>query len=332
MVTMGADGKARASFMRDYDEKHTAMVEGDPGVIETIAGDHTGSEGDDSYRNDGHALTLATNTWRVDQDFNAPGLKPPRPDTGGIGRDPTTGDILWVPGLLMGNESPTPANPSGAWWRSKKTGLWRMDPGLVYNTGMMRGGVPDWTTRKWLSVYESASLGPMVSMWDVDNFDKSRRVDVGWGEPGVNDKFSYYASDSLPCIVGRVMYFIARTVIKAGGSEARFFGFNIDTRKTTRLASPPVSTWTVPESTLLAGAGTKVVFPHILGPDGVILGLYIYETLTNVWTQELTRPFGLPSNKFLMNAMCPVPSRGSVLFAGSAFGSTRQTTMIEFSP
>lgn len=304
--------------------KHVAMVEVAPGKVACYAGDFTGAPYEDSYRQDAFTLDVASNTWTLRESYTMAGLHPPRPDTMGIGFDAIKQDVLLVPGVVTGNPSPSPTNPTCA-WRHHANGTWSTDPGLIWNTGMLRGGCYDVQTRQWVSIFESATRGGVIRLWNVDNW--SLVVDTLWTSGGSD--FQCYA-DSLPCLVGRWVYYVARTIFSSGAHpEVRFYRFNIDTKAVERLANPPVTDST-PESTLLAGSGTKVVWPHIMGPEGVIDRLLVYDTVAGTWGEELTRP-PIASNKFLMNSLCSL-SDGRVLMAGSAFNSSNQTVMIAYQP
>lgn len=317
---MPSDGHAVAPFMAGCVTKHVAMVEVAPGKVACYAGDFTGAPYEDSYRQDAWTLDVASNTWTRRDAYSSADPRPHRPDTMGIGWDAQKQDILLIPGVLTGVTQP----PFGA-WRHHSDGTWSVDNGLKWGTGMMRGGCADWQTRQWVSIFESATRGGVIRLWNVDNW--SLVVDTLWTSGGSD--FQCYA-DSLPCLVGRWVYYVARTIFSSGAHpEVRFYRFNIDTKAVERMANPPVTDST-PESTVLAGSGTKVVWPHILGPEGAIDRMLVYDTVAGTWGEELSRP-AIPSNKFLMNSLCSLAD-GRVLMAGSAFNSSNQTVIIGYQP
>ncbi|MEO8741343.1 MAG: hypothetical protein ABI537_16805 [Casimicrobiaceae bacterium] len=322
MPPMPSDGHAVAPFMNGQTTKHVAMVEVAPGKVAAYAGDFTGAPYVDSYRQDAFTLDLASNTWTLRETYAKAGLKPKRPDTMGIAWDALKSRILLIPGIL--SESPPP--PAGA-WAHHADGTWTVDNGLQWGTGMMRGGCMDAHTRRWIAVGESATLGSVVRDYNIDDWSKA--TTTPW--PGADGTFQTYVDQSLPCIVGRYVYFVAQTKFASGAPiQVRFYRWNIDARgPVQRLADPPVANST-PESTLLAGSGTKVVWPHILGPEGVIDAMLVYDVATDKWVADAARP-NVPATEFLMNSLCALAD-GRVLMGGSAFNTTRQRHIFIYRP
>ena len=311
LPNMPNTGAAVAPFMYNAGTKHVAMVEVAPGKIAVYGGDYTGAPYEDSYRQDSWTLDVATGIWTQRGAYGSPDPRPHRPDTMGIGWDAVNQRIIFVPGIITEGVSEV--------WSHYPDGHWVKETTNFGGTGMMRGGVYDAQTRRWLAFAQSSTLGTVVREWSVDTWQPV--ATTVWD--GSTSAYTEYVEDSLPTIVGRNVYMVSREIRADSTSSVRFFRWNIDSRTMTRMADPPVPINT-PESTLLATSGTKVVWPYILGPEGIISKVLVYDPATNVWSEDIGRPALANQSEFLANSVCGM-SDGSVFMAGSAFNSTRQT-------
>ena len=325
---LNVDGSPNGPFTAGYETKHVCGVKvtaaqaaklglklAEDGIV-FMGGDYVGAPQNQSYRQEVWSHGLTSGVWNLECAYDSPAPRPINPDAIGVHNDiDLRGRIAMVPGMIMSQP-----NGADAWGWTGGTNWTQLTNGFP-GTGMFRGGCFDAATGRWISFRPSATLGHTCREFDPATW--AMTAETPWPQfAGLS--LSY--EQGQPCIVGRYAYFLASHTADGLTYDVWALRWHLDNRTIEQITAPPVASVT-PESTLLAACGTKVVFPYITGPEGVVNGVYVLDTTTLVWSLD-TSP--APSD-LAMNCHIALGD-GTSFMCGRAFQTPHQTSEFIYRP
>lgn len=283
-------------------------------------GDWTHSATDGTW-----SMSLADGSWRQDHAGPVyPSIPAPHALQDGAGFEWDGQRFVLWPGRYY------PYEQSGAPIREWARGLWRYNPATnIYEqdarifseqyagTGSLFGGVYD---APHIVAFGDSGSGLAVRRWDtvagICMPDLPLPLKRDPARPAM------YFARGRPVIIGRWAYVIGyRTAGEVADRVPMMFRWNLDTHATEELAPPPVSGALMKDLEIRPAAShSRIVWPFTNGPEGEILGIYIYDPATDAWTTSDERP---SYGNFIGNAICSLPD-GRIAMSGGVFG--RQQT------
>jgi hypothetical protein len=306
--------------------KHTNMAS-DGRRLFVSGGDWSHSATDGTW-----SMDLATGQWR--QDVGAP-VYPTRPaphalqDGAGFVWVPTRSRFLMWPGSYYAYEpagSPILNYARGIWWFDPATTTYTQETGLfgTYGTGTGNffGGIYDDVNEEIVAFGDSGS-SPAARRWSVRNL--TRLPDVSFRLNNPPGRAAYFTRGQHVKI-GRYAYIIGyRTDGNVSSQTPLLLRWHLDSRAMEELAPPPVDGTKIVDLEIRMGTSHgKLVWPFVNGPEGEIMGIYVYDPATNSWAVDRQVP---SYGAFVGNSVTSLPD-GRVVWAGASFG--RQQTHMWF--
>jgi hypothetical protein len=315
-----------APYSTQIGSKHTNMAS-DGRRLYVQGGDWTHSATDGTW-----SMDLATGTWRKDVDVP---IYPTRPaphalqDGAGFVWVASRQRFLIWPGSYYAYEGagdPILNYAKGMWWFDPATNTYTQELGLfgcyLCGTGNIFGGVYD-EVNDHIVAFGDTDEGYKAKRWHVGSL--TRLPDVWFNLQDPPNRASYF-KNAQHVKIGRYVYVLG---IRTGGSVSSqqpvFFRWHLDNRTVEELAVPPASgSQMIDIEIRLAASHGKVVWPFMRGPEGNILGLYVYDPAQNRWFEDTQRP---SYGNFIGNSVTSLPD-GRVVWSGGVFG--RQQTHVWF--
>jgi hypothetical protein len=292
------------------------------------------------------SVSLVDGSWRLDYGRPAyPETVAPfaYQDNEGLEWDSNRSAFLFWPGsgaFGYGPANTVPTNSpyaEGMWWFDPVAKSWTQDTTMFYGylvtlaspnstvgssgafakTGMIHGGIYDAQTD---IIYASTSVAGM------SRYDVATRTRLGTTS-FVGSTASPLASTGYTGVywgetkwerIGRWIYMPTALYNGTNGYLA-LAKYNIDSRAFVWCALPPIpqfsGTPSIKEQRIGVSRDT-IVWPKTVGPDGVISGIYLYDTVNDTWQVDTQVPgYG----NMLCNAITSLPD-GRVAFSGGVFG------------
>ncbi len=304
--------------------KHTNMAS-DGKRIYVSGGDWVTSATDGTW-----SMSLADGTWR--QDVGAP-VYPTLPaphalqDGAGFEWVASRGKFLLWPGSYFAYDpagSPILEYAKGMWWFDPVTNTYQQELAFFgtygTSTGSVNGGVFD-EVNEHIVEFADSSSGFAVRRWDVKNLVRLPDIPFSVSKPS---GYAAYFTRTKHVKIGRNVYIVGyRTNGTVASQTPLLLRWNLDTQTMQELAIPPVDGTLIRDIEVrLATSHGKVVWPFMNGPDGNLMGIWVYDPATNVWMVDTQVP---AYGNFIGNSVCSLPD-GRVCFSGGAFGK-QQTHM-----
>ena len=313
-----------APFSSQGSSKHTNMAS-DGTRIYVSGGDWTTSATDGTW-----SMSLADGTWR--QDVGAP-VYPTLPaphalqDGAGFEWVASRGKFLLWPGQYYAYEpagTPILEYSKGMWWFDPVTNTYQQELAFfgtyLSGTGSLFGGVFDDVNEHIVEFGDSTS-GFATKRWDVKNLVRLPDIPFSVTRPS---GYAAYFTRAKHVKIGRDVYIVGyRTNGTVASQTPLLLRWNLDTQKMQELAIPPVDGTQMKDLEIrLATSHGKVVWPFMNGPEGNLMGIWIYDPATNVWKVDTQVP---AYGNFIGNSVCSLPD-GRACFSGGVFGK-QQTHM-----
>jgi N-acetylneuraminic acid mutarotase len=224
--------------------------------------------------------------------------------------------LLW-PGSYVVNSWNRPEYAKGLWEFNPATNAW------TQRLTMFAGGPETWTGNLFGGVFDEQT-DTIYSFGDDSTVPEVKRWNVTTGvastlpfPPGLQRPAGHaaYFRHGQHARIGRWIYVIG-AYSDGIALTPMMFRYNIDTRAIEVLPQPPVNGSDMALIEIRVGvSGTKIVWPFTNGPEGVIRGIYVYDTVSRLWMVDNQRPSGF----FGGNAVVSLPD-GRVGFSGGAGG------------
>ena len=296
----------------------------------------TGGDTPSSATNGTWSMSLDDGSWRRDQDGP---VYPTTPapyalqDNAGFEWCASRSKFIVWPGWYYPYPPPidTATYPimnysMGFWWFDPLTSTYTQDTtffnGAYESTGCTYGGVYDEVNDHLVAFTDSTYGSKYCRRWDLTAGVTMSNLALTLTTNSTYPGFVFMRSK--PVKIGRYVYVLGyRTDGTTAGQQPMMFRWHLDNHTTEELAAPPVTGSLMVEIEIRpAASNTKLVFPFVAGPEGVVIGLHVYNPANNQWTTDTKRP---AYGNFIGNAICALPD-GRVAFAGGVFGA-QQTHM-----
>lgn len=317
-----------APYSVNGSSKHTNMAS-DGVRLYVTGGDWTHSATDGTW-----SMSLADGSWRKDHAGPVvPTIPAPHALQDGAGFEwiASKGKFLIWPGGYYPYEAvgaPIREWSRGIWWYEPVGNVFEQDARLFSaqysGTGCLFGGIYDDTNGSILAFGDSSGGEYAIRRWDVVN--GARLPDTRFSLARDPAAPAAYFTRGKPTRIGRFVYVIGyRTNGTVAGQKPLMFRCNMDTLVVEEFVAPPVSGPLIKDLEIRPAASRgKLVWPFTRGPEGDILGIYIYDPAANVWTTDDQVP---SYGNFIANAVCSLPD-GRIAMSGGVFG--RQQTHMWF--
>jgi len=313
-----------APFSSNGSSKHTNIAS-DGKRLYVSGGDWTHSATDGTW-----SMSLVDGSWRQDVGKPIyPTLPAPHALQDGAGFEWIASRqkfLLW-PGFYYAYEPAGSAileYSKGMWWFDPVTNTYQQELAFFgtygSSTGSVFGGVFDEINEHIVEFGDSAS-GFAARRWDVKNL--VRLPDIAFGVSVPSGRAAYFTR-TKHVKIGRDVYIVGyRTDGTIASQTPLLLRWNLDTQKMVELAPPPVDGTLIKDLEIrLATSRGKLVWPFTNGPEGNLMGIWVYDPATNVWSVDTQVP---SYGNFIANSVCSLPD-GRVCMSGGVFGK-QQTHM-----
>jgi hypothetical protein len=318
-----ADPTAPYSSVRS--SKHTNMASiGDR--LWVTGGDWLHSATDGTW-----SMSLVDGSWRQDVgDPVYPTLPAPHAlqDGAGFAWCAKRSKFLIWPGSYYAYEpagTPILEYARGAWWFDPATSTFTQELGLFgtygSSSGSLFGGIYDEVNDHIVAFGDdSGAMG--CKRWDVASLTALPTLAFK-----INKKPGHaaYFQRGMHVKIGRYVYIIGLQTDGTASQSPIFLRWHLDQHTIEELPPPPVDGTKVVGIEIRMGTSHgRVVWPFMRGPEGDLMGIWIYDPASATWWNDTQVP---SYGNFIGNAVTSLPD-GRVVWSGGVFG--KQQTHIWF--